>query len=92
MDEGHHVAPLISVRQKEEIKKRLLEYKETLGKASRFGSRPATGFTDDLIEMVCDKAELLVSREAVQQNLPVWKDLHTVSIFRIVQEVCESHF
>jgi len=92
VDEGHHVAPLISVRQKEEIKKRLLEYKETLGKASRFGSRPATGFTDDLIEMVCDKAKLLVSREAVQQYLPVWKDSHTDSIFRIVQEVCESHF
>lgn len=42
--------------------------KKSLSKDSRFGSRPATGFTDDLVEMVCQKAELLVSREAVQQH------------------------
>lgn len=54
--------------------------KKSLSKDSRFGSRPATGFTDDLVEMVCQKAELLVSREAVQQHLPVWKDSHTGSV------------
>lgn len=54
--------------------------KKSLSKDSQFGSRPATGFTDDLVEMVCQKAELLVSREAVQQHLPVWKDSHTGSI------------
>ena len=54
--------------------------KKSLSKDPRFGSRPATGFTDDLVEMVCQKAELLVSREAVQQHLPVWKDSHTGSI------------
>lgn len=54
--------------------------KKSLSKDSRFGSGSATGFTDDLVEMVCQKAELLVSREAVQQYLPVWKDSRTDSI------------
>jgi len=70
--------------------KRLVEYRKTLGKASRFGFGCATGFTDDLIDMVCQRAELLVSREAVKQNLPVWKDSHSDIIFKIVQEACES--
>ena len=71
VDECHHVVPLISARQKEEIRKHLVEYRKTLGKASRFGLGPATGFTDDLIELVCQKADLLVSREAVQQSVRV---------------------
>ena len=92
VDESHHVAPLISARQKEKIRKRLVEYKQTLGKASRFGLGPATGFSEDLIDMVCQNAELLVSREAVQQYLPVWKDSHTDTIFGIIQEARELHF
>jgi len=44
-----------SVRQKEEIRKQLEDYKNTLGKASRFGTGPATGFNDNLIELVCIK-------------------------------------
>lgn len=71
MDDCHHVAPLISSRQRNEIRKCLVEYRKTLENASRFGFGCATGFTADLIDMACHKAELLVSREAVKQNLPV---------------------
>ena len=33
--------------------------KKSLSKDSRFGSRPATGFTDDLVEMVCHKSRVV---------------------------------
>ena len=85
------VVPSFSARQKDEIRKRLYDYRNTLGKASRFGSGPATGFNDELIEMVCKKPEMLLSREAVQQYLPVWREEHVDNIFRIVQGACESH-
>lgn len=38
------VVPSFSARQKKEIRKRLEDYKNSLGKASRFGLGPATGF------------------------------------------------
>ena len=91
VDECEQVVPSFSVRQKEEIRKQLEDYKNTLGKASRFGLGPATGFNDKLIEMVCKKAEILLSREAVQQYLPVWREEHVDNIFRIVQGACDSH-
>ena len=91
VDECEQVVPSFSVRQKEEIRKQLEDYKNTLGKASRFGLGPATGFNDKLIEMVCKKAEILLSREAVQQYLPVWREEHVDNIFRIVQGARDSH-
>ena len=80
-----------SVRQKEKIRKQLEDYKSTLGKASRFGTGPATGFNDKLIELVCKKPEILRSREAVNQYLPVWREEHVDNIFRIVEGARESH-
>jgi len=71
VDNCHHVAPLISSRQKKEIRKRLVECRKTLEKASRFGFGCATGLMADLFDMVCHRAKLLVSRKAVKQNLPV---------------------
>ena len=66
VDMCEQVVPSLSIRQKEEIRKQLEDYKNTLGKASRFDLGPATGFYDKLIEMVCKKPEILLSREAVQ--------------------------
>ncbi len=90
LDQCEQVVPSFSARQKAQIRKSLQEYKDTLGKTTRFGLGPATGFTNDLIEMVCQKPELLESREAIQQHLPVWRDSHVDNIFRIVQEAHKS--
>ena len=87
VDECSEAVSSLLERQKVEVRKCLHEYKNTLGKASRFGSGPATGFTEELIDMVCQKIEILDSREAVKQHLPVWRDSHVDSIFRIVQKV-----
>ena len=84
-----HIATFTSF-QRLRLKEKLKQYQLSLGKPSRFGCGKSLGLTNHVIDIICNKVEMLQSCDALKANLPLWRDDQAGDIFKIIQEVMQG--
>ena len=68
-----HIATFTSVKRLR-LKEKLKHYQLPHGKSSRFGSGNSLGLTNHVIDIICNKVEMLQSSYTLKANLPLWRD------------------